>query len=52
MNKNNLTLTYVSRKRFIGERVALFSKVVKLCLELNIRMIIDIKSDSNKVSFN
>ncbi|XP_054285662.1 glycerophosphodiester phosphodiesterase 1 [Macrosteles quadrilineatus] len=36
------------QERFIGERVPLFSDVIKLCLELDMRMIIDVKDESTK----
>jgi len=37
------------QERFVGERVALFKEAVQLCLELDIRMIIDIKEESLKM---
>lgn len=39
------------RERFVGEKIALFSETVKLCLDLNVRMIIDVKDESAKVSW-
>lgn len=40
---------YIFRERFVGEKIALFSDVVELCLELNMRMVIDIKEQQPKV---
>uniref|UniRef100_A0A1B6LJD5 GP-PDE domain-containing protein n=1 Tax=Graphocephala atropunctata TaxID=36148 RepID=A0A1B6LJD5_9HEMI len=37
------------QERFVGERVALFSDVIRLCLDLDLRMIIDVKDESIKV---
>ncbi|XP_046659848.1 glycerophosphodiester phosphodiesterase 1 [Homalodisca vitripennis] len=45
----DISVKHPLQERFEGERVALFSEVIQLCLDLDMRIIIDVKDESVKV---
>lgn len=45
----DISVKHPLKERFVGEKIALFSDVVELCLELNMRMVIDIKEQQPKI---